>query len=84
MQFPETTLLTIEEVAALLDRTIDSVRHYPIPYCLSGGRRRYRRDDVEAYLIDRMMRDLGQAAASVLQQRRQTNRRPPFEKVWEG
>lgn len=43
-------LLKIDGVAQFLDVTRRTVYELPIPYTVVGARRRYRPEDVEAYL----------------------------------
>ena len=51
-RYPEglTTLLTVSRLAELLDVERKTIYRLPIPYVLVGSRRRYRPEDVDAYL----------------------------------
>jgi excisionase family DNA binding protein len=50
--YPEglTSLLTVARLAELLDVERKTVYRLQIPYVLVGSRRRYRPEDVDAYL----------------------------------
>ncbi len=45
-----TPLLTVSRLADLLDVERKTIYRLPIPYVVVGSRRRYRAQDVEAYL----------------------------------
>jgi excisionase family DNA binding protein len=47
---PERPLLTIDDLARFLAVDRKTVYRLPIPYVIVGARRRFRQEDVDAYL----------------------------------